>query len=223
MNDLIIIGDSSFAEIASLYFDRDSDFNVRAFVVDDAFKTRTSLNGKPIIAKSEALKEFNPKQTFFYAAIVYSQLNRLRTKFFNEFISLGFSPASYISQNAYVDSTSIIGSHVFIFEHNVIQPFTKIADNVVLWSGNHIGHHSTIQANCFISSQVVISGHCDIGENSFIGVNAAIGNNVSIGSDNWIMPGTNLLKSTSSNQLWRPEKPILGSVSPERLFLQKND
>ena len=64
------------------------------------------------------------------------------------------------------------------------EPFVTIADNVVLWSGNHIGHHSTIGANCFISSHVVVSGFCRIGEACFMGVNSTVSNNTNIESPN---------------------------------------
>ena len=52
------------------------------------------------------------------------------------------------------------------------------ADNVTLWSGNHIGHDSTIGDHCFISSHVVVSGTSTIGHHCFIGVNATLRNNV---------------------------------------------
>ena len=51
-----------------------------------------------------------------------------------------------------------VGENTFVFEYNVIQPFVKIGNNVVLWSGNHIGHHVVIADHCFITSHVVISG-----------------------------------------------------------------
>jgi acyl-[acyl carrier protein]--UDP-N-acetylglucosamine O-acyltransferase len=65
-----------------------------------------------------------------------------------------------------------IGENCFIFEDNTIQPFVRIEDNVILWSGNHIGHHSTIKSHNFISSHVVVSGQCTIEPNCFIGVNS---------------------------------------------------
>ena len=36
----------------------------------------------------------------------------------------------------------------------------SIGNNTIIWSGNHIGHHSKIGNNCFISSHVVVSGFC---------------------------------------------------------------
>ena len=58
----------------------------------------------------------------------------------------------------------------------------------MLWSGNHVGHHSTIGDNVFIASHVVISGSVTVGENTFLGVNATIVNDIAIGADNWIGP-----------------------------------
>ena len=55
-----------------------------------------------------------------------------------------------------------------------MQPFVRIGSNVTLWSGNHIGHDSTVGDHCFISSHVVVSGHVEIGRNCFIGVNATL-------------------------------------------------
>ena len=47
---------------------------------------------------------------------------------------------------------------LFYLEDNTIQPYTKIGDNCVLWSGNHIGHHSTIEDHSIITSHACISG-----------------------------------------------------------------
>ncbi|NEL27981.1 MAG: sugar O-acyltransferase, partial [Xanthomonas perforans] len=76
-----------------------------------------------------------------------------------------------------------IGANCFLFEGNVIQPFTRIGDNCILWSGNHIGHRTVVQDNVFIASHVVISGYCEIGRGSFIGVNATLSDKVRIAAD----------------------------------------
>ena len=41
-----------------------------------------------------------------------------------------------------VGTSSEIGDNCFVFEENVIQPNVRIGNNVILWSGNHIGHDS---------------------------------------------------------------------------------
>jgi sugar O-acyltransferase (sialic acid O-acetyltransferase NeuD family) len=217
---LLIVGDSSFAEIAHLYFSRDTDYEPVAFVVEDAYRKREELAGLPVVPMSEVEQRFPPGEISFYAAVVYTQLNRLRGRLYEDMRSRGYRPASYVSEHAYIDSSATIGEHVFIFEDNTVQPFVTVGDNVVLWSGNHIGHHTTIGRDVFVSSHVVVSGHCTVGRSSFLGVNSSMGNNVDLGEDNWLMPGVNILKSTEPNQFWRPEKPVLGGKTPHQLFLQ---
>ena len=71
---------------------------------------------------------------------------------------------------------------------------TSVGNNTILWSGNHIGHHSKIGNNCFISSHVVISGNCIVGDNTFIGVNSSIADRTNIGKSCFIGMGVNITK-----------------------------
>ena len=70
-----------------------------------------------------------------------------------------------------------------IFENNVIQHNCKIGNNVILWSGNHIGHQTVINDHVYLSSHCVISGYCNIGKYSFLGVNCTFNNNIKIAAD----------------------------------------
>ena len=217
-NKLVIIGDSAFAEVAYQYFQFDSDFEVIAFSVERDFITRKTLFDLPIVPFEDLEQHYNPAETHFYAALVYSSLNRLRTRLYLEAKSRGYVPASYISSRAFIWPNVVVGEHVFIFEDNTVQPFVTIKANCVLWSGNHVGHHSTIDENCFIASHAVISGFCNIGKNTFIGVNATIANNVSIGIDNWIGLGVTIAKSTSTNQLYKGSRSEIANISALDFF-----
>ena len=63
----------------------------------------------------------------------------------------------------------------------MIQPNVRIGNDVILWSGNHIGHDSTIEDHCFIASHAVISGNVTIGEPyCFVGVNATFRDGVTV-------------------------------------------
>src|SRR4029079_7225030 len=95
----------------------------------------------------------------------------------------GYAPASYVSSRAFVWRNVELGEHCFVFENNVVQPFVKLGSNVVLWSGNHIGHHSRIGDHCFVSSHVVVSGFVEIGKSCFLGVNSTFANNLKMGDD----------------------------------------
>jgi sugar O-acyltransferase (sialic acid O-acetyltransferase NeuD family) len=218
---IVIIGDSAFAEVAYECFTHDSEYEVVGFVVEAAFIKEAELFGLPVIPFEEIEDYFKPGEVEFYAALVYTQLNRLRTRLYQTAKAKGYRPASYISSRAFVWRNVQLGEHCFIFEDNTVQPFAKIGNNVVLWSGNHIGHHSVIQDNCFIASHVVISGFCDIGPSTFIGVNVSLANNVAIGKDNWLGPGVTIIRNTEPNLLFKGEQPEPAKISPLRFFKVK--
>lgn len=219
---LLIIGDSAFAEIAYEYFTFDSEYDVVGFAVESAYLKKNELFGLPVLAFEKVEEYFDPAEVEFYAALVYSQLNRLRKRLYQAAKGKGYRPASYVSSHAFVWQNVQLGEHCFIFEDNTLQPFVKIGNNVVLWSGNHIGHHSVVQDNCFISSHVVISGFCDIGENTFMGVNSTVANNVFIGRDSWISPSVTIMKNTNADSLYKavPSEPAKVSV---RSFFKVNE
>ncbi|WP_044529306.1 acetyltransferase [Herbaspirillum sp. B65] len=215
---LVIVGDSAFAEVAYEYFTYDSTYEVVAFAVEALYLSKSELFGLPVVALEDIEQRFPPSEVEFYAALVYTKLNRLRTRLYQAMKDKGYRPASYISSRAFVWPNVSLGEHCFIFEDNTVQAFSKIGNNVVLWSGNHIGHHSEIEDNCFISSHVVVSGFCKVGANTFMGVNAALGNNLSVGQDNWIGPSVTLISDTQANKLYKVESPEPARVTPLRFF-----
>jgi sugar O-acyltransferase (sialic acid O-acetyltransferase NeuD family) len=215
---LLIVGDSAFAEIAYEYFTHDSEYEVVGFTVESEYLKQKTLFGLPVVPFEQVEEYFEPGKVSFYAALVYTQLNRLRTRLYAAAKAKGYLPASYVSSRAFVWKNAQVGEHCFIFEDNTVQPFVRIGNNVVLWSGNHIGHHSAIQDNCFVSSHVVISGFCDIGRNSFLGVNATLSNNVTIGEDNWVGLGVTIVRNTEPNQLFKGVQPAPATVPALRYF-----
>ena len=215
---LVIGGDSAFAEIAYEYFTHDSDHEVVAFTVERDHIKRDTLFGLPVVPFESLEKHFEPSDHSFYAANVYTQLNRLRTRIAAEARAKGYILASYVSSRAFAWRNVELGEHCFIFEDNTIQPFVRVGNNVVMWSGNHIGHHSTIGDNCFISSHVVISGFVDVGPNCFLGVNSTLVNNIRIGADCWLGPNVTVVKDAPDASLFKPGKSEISPVSTLKRF-----
>ena len=195
---LVILGDSAFAEIAWEYFDCDSPYQVVAFSVEKEYIKRDRFLDLPLVPFEELDRCFAPAVYKFFAANAYTQNNKLRARLYQAAKEKGFAPASFISPHAFVARSASLGEHCFVFEANVIQPRVRIGNNVVLWSGNHIGHHSSIADHCFISSHVVISGFVDVGAYCFFGVNSAVGNNLRIGDHCTIGAGATVLSDVAS-------------------------
>src|ERR1700752_4541254 len=94
---LILLGDSDFAEVAYEYFTHDSPYEVVAFSVEQAYLKRERLFGLPVVPFEELERHYAPGEHSFYAALVYTQLNRLRARLYRAAKSKGYAPASFVS------------------------------------------------------------------------------------------------------------------------------
>ena len=218
---VIIVGDSAFAEIAYEYFNYDPKYEVVAFSVETAFLRKKELFGLPVLPFEDLEKRYSPSEHKIFVAVTYIELNRVRTRLYRLAKEKGFSPVSYVSPRAFVWKNVEIGENCFIFENNVIQPFVKIGNNVIMWSGNHIGHHSIIRDNCFISSHVVVSGFVDVGENCFLGVNSTIANNLRVAKDCIIGAGALILRDTEEGKVYKGNRAVLSQTSSLDVFKYK--
>jgi len=211
MNEkLVIIGDGETAQLACEYFTHDSSLTVAGFAVEERFRTAESLFGLPVVPMEMLEKRFAPGDHSAFVAISYTQLNRVRTRLYQQTKARGYSLASYVSSKAFVWRTARIGENCFILENNVIQHGVRIEDNVTLWSGNHIGHQTVIRRNTYVASHAVISGYCEIGANCFIGVNAAFNDKVRVGQDCIIGSGAVVVTNTEPGKVYvgNPAKPL---------------
>jgi sugar O-acyltransferase (sialic acid O-acetyltransferase NeuD family) len=207
MKKLVIFGTGDIAELAHYYFSTDSVYEVVAFMVDANYRTKTTFCDLPVIDFSEVYKYYTPEQCDIFIALSYSKLNTARKEKYLAVKALGYRIASFISSHATVLNEGRIGENCFIFENNTIQPFVTIGNNVTLWSGNHIGHHSIIKDHCFIASHVVVSGGVEIGEQCFIGVNATLRDHIKIGDRCVIGAGALLLADAE------PEGVYIGAAT----------
>ncbi len=207
---LVLVGDSAFAEIAYEYFTHDSPFEVVGFAVERAFRKKDSLFGLPVVDFEEIEARFAPEAHGFFAALVYTDGNALRERLYLAAKAKGYTPASYVSPRAFVWRNVILGEHCFIFEDNTVQPFVSLGDNVILWSGNHIGHHSRIGSHTFVSSHCVISGFVSIGTHGFLGVNSTLANNLTVGDRVLVAAGALVIGDVPHDTrvigLWRRPK-----------------
>ena len=202
---LIVFGTGDSAQLAKYYFDSDSRYDVAAFTVDSDYITASDFMGRPLVPFEEVATRYSPGDFDAFVALGYSRLNALRKEKYLALKALGYRLATYVSSRATVLNEGRIGENCFVLEDNTIQPFVHIGDNVTLWSGNHIGHHSVVADHCFIASHVVISGGVTIGEQCFVGVNATVRDRVTIGERCVIGAGA----------------VILGDAAPEGVYMHQ--
>ncbi|PPA05236.1 transferase [Pseudomonas sp. MWU12-2312b] len=199
---LIIFGAGDIAQLAHFYFTSDSNYEVVAFSVDAAYLTDTIFCGLPVCPFEELSTHYPPENFELFAALSYSKLNAVRKEKYLAGKSMGYRFASFISSHATILNEGRIGENCFVLEDNTIQPFVTLGNNVTLWSGNHIGHHSIIKDHAFIASHVVISGGVEIGEQCFIGVNATLRDHIKVGERCVVGAGALLLADADSEGLY---------------------
>lgn len=193
MAKVVLFGILDTAELAHYYLTHDSEHEVVAFTLSKDYLKNTQFKGLPVVP-FEAIETLYPPSDYqLFAPMTAKKMNTLREKIYNEGKAKGYNFISYISSKATWFNNDI-GENCFILEDNTIQPFTKIGNNVVLWSGNHIGHHSVINDHVFFTSHVVLSGHCLVGSHCFFGVNATIRDYTTLAKGTLLAMGASLTK-----------------------------
>jgi len=214
---VIIFGVKDLAQLAKFYLETDSPYQVVAFTVHQQFLPESKeYLGLPVIP-FETVENFFPSSSHkFFAPITGQKMNRFRESIYLEAKAKGYTCISYVSSRISIFNTNV-GENCFILEDNTIQPFVKIGDNVVMWSGNHIGHHSHIGNNVFFTSHVVLSGHCTVEPYSWFGVNCTIRDGLVIAESSLIAMGACLTKNTEPNSLYMgaPARKIEGKTAME--------
>jgi len=197
MAKVIIFGVQDFAQLAKFYLQHDSEHEVVAFSVHEPYLPEgRTFEGLPVVAFESVEQRYPPSDFMFFAPMSPSRMNKLRETVYHQIKQKGYEMISYVSSKATVFPEAIIGDNCFILEDNTIQPFTSIGNNVVLWSGNHIGHHGIIKDHVSFTSHVVLSGHCVVESFSFFGVNATIRDGIHIAEGSFIAMSAAVTKDT---------------------------
>jgi len=207
MSDKVVLfGTGSSAEVAHFYLTHDSDHEVVAFTVHEDHRDKEGLRGLPVVPFEQIGERFPPGEFGMHVAVGYSKVNHTRAGIYRQAKEAGYELVSYVSSRCTCWGDTAIGDNCFILEDNTIQPFVTIGNDVVIWSGNHVGHHVTIEDHCFVSSHVVISGHVTVGAYSFLGVNATIRDNVTIAEENVIGAAALILSSTKPRDVFPAQR-----------------
>jgi sugar O-acyltransferase (sialic acid O-acetyltransferase NeuD family) len=216
-NKVIIFGILDTAELAHWYLENDSNYNVIAFTVNKEYIKESTFKGLPVVPFEELEKNYPPSDYKLFAPMTGVKMNTLRKKIYEEGKAKGYEYISYISSKATVCNNEI-GENCFILEDNTLQPFTKIGNNVIMWSGNHIGHHGIIEDHVFFTSHVVLSGHCHVKERVWFGVNSTIRDGLTIGEGSLIAMGAVVTKPTDADGLYMGSPAIKQTAPASRVY-----
>jgi sugar O-acyltransferase (sialic acid O-acetyltransferase NeuD family) len=203
MSRVIVFGIGQFAELAHFYLTHDSPYEVVGFTVDSDYLAATEFLGLPVAAFEEIEDRHAPGDVALLLPISFKRMNHVRADRVQAAKDKGYELVSYVSSRATTFPGFECGENCFILEDNTIQPFVSVGDDVIMWSGNHIGHHSTIGDHVMVTSHVVISGGCTIEPHCFFGVNATIRDETVIGRETLVGAGVTILADTEPYSVFK--------------------
>jgi sugar O-acyltransferase (sialic acid O-acetyltransferase NeuD family) len=206
---LVIFGTEAIARLANFYFSRQSDYHVCAFTVDRDYLRADTFCDLPLVAFDEVARRFPPSEYAMFVAIGYTKMNKIREAKYRAAKELGYTLASFVSPQCSFLTDIPIGDNCLIMENNVIQPFVRIGNNVIMWSGNHIGHDSVIEDHCFLTSHVVVAGHARVGRNSFLGINATLRDAIKIAPETLVGAGAVVMADTVEKGVYMTRMAVL--------------
>jgi sugar O-acyltransferase (sialic acid O-acetyltransferase NeuD family) len=216
MADVVIFGTGQIAEVAKAYLDRFGEDRVVGFTVDERFLKQTELNGVPVVAWERLEERFPPDTVKILGPLSYQKLNELRRDRHREGEARGYSFASFIHPSAH-NMAEKVGSNCFILENCTLQPFVRIGDGVIIWSGSHVGHHTTIEDFCFVSSQVGLASGVHIGSCCLIGGQVGIDNGITIGAGSYIESRSMIRRDVPPNSVVRHASDLPKTYSSDRI------
>jgi len=203
MSKVIIFGDSHWASLAHFYLKYDSVHQVAGFTVDGDCLRGKILHGLPVVPFEELQGLYPPDDFRMFLPISFKRMNHLRAEKYEQAKDKGYRLISYVSSKATTWPGFDCGDNCFIFEDNTIQPFVEIGNDVVMWSGNHIGHHTVIKDHVTITSHVVISGVCTVEPYCFFGVNATVRDETIIARETLVGAGVLILEDTHEFDVYK--------------------
>jgi sugar O-acyltransferase (sialic acid O-acetyltransferase NeuD family) len=194
---VILFGLLDTASLAHFYLEHDTTHEVVAFSVHERYlPADRSFEGLPVVPFEGVEHVLSPDDHEFLVPMTGRNMNRSREAVYQAVKSKGYRFISYVSSKATVFPGAQIGENCFILEDNTLQPFTSIGNNVVMWSGNHIGHHGLINDHVFFTSHVVLSGHCVVEPYCVFGVNSTIRDKTHIAEGTFVAMGACITKDT---------------------------
>lgn len=195
VSKIVIFGAGKIADQAYFYLTNDSPHEIAAFTVDREYLRASEKFGLPVVPFEEVTDVYPPGDFQMFVAVGYQDLNRFRARKYEEARAKGYELISYVSSRAANFGNVEVGDNCLVLEFAVLQPCSKIGNDVFIWSSNHIGHHATIGDHCYIAGNVVISGATRIEPYCFIGVNATLGHEITIGRESFIGAGSLVTKN----------------------------
>lgn len=205
MKPLILFGAGKIAEVLLYFLRTHSEREVVACTADGDYLPSSPWNGLPVVDFARITESHPPEKYDMFVALGYQDLNGLRARKCGEARALGYTLPSYVHPQSGLPEDCELGDNCFIMNSVLVHPRVRLGNNVFLWSGAMIGHHSVVGDNCWLTSCCNVSGVVTLGKNCFLAVNSTIGHSVRVGDDCFIGANALVTKCTDDGEVYLAE------------------
>lgn len=200
MSNIVVFGDSTFAERLAKYILLENKDRLLCFTQEDAFCSRDTILSLPVVPLT-ALRNNIKAEFEIVLAVGYTQMNNLREKLYNMLVDAGFKIGKWISTNAMVYS-NYIGEGTIVLPNVVIGPGCQIGKCNFFESSVSLSHDNKIGNFNFFSTGVVIGGSSEIKNHCFLGLNSTVKSGICLHDYTLLGAAANILKTTKEFEVY---------------------
>ena len=178
---VIIFGISDLAKQLSFYISHSKEFELVYFCVNKEYYKESEFMKKKVLIFEEDLDNISNTEFKFILAIGYKQM-QMRKEIFEIIKNKGFNFINYIHPTATIMG-DIRGEGNVILSNVVIEPYSEVYDNNIIWSNVLLCHDSIVGSHNFIAASSIIGGFSKVIDNNFIGFSTVIKDNIIVNKE----------------------------------------
>lgn len=179
---VIVAGTGLNAQVISSFIEGAGAGTIAAYTIDGDHIETPEYLGRPVVPVERLSTLYPPDRHYVVNTIGFNRMNDTRARISAIVRRQGFTMPGFIHPTAIIDETARFGSNLIAVQGVIVEPFVVLGDDVTLWSGCYVGHHSAIGSNVYIGPRATVPGTVVIEDNAFIGANATIRSKITIGA-----------------------------------------
>jgi len=160
----------------------------------------------PHYSSDNDVLKFDKKEIKLVNGIGSLPKQNLRTKIYQNFITLGYEFETVVASNAIVSTYAKLKEGSQVMAGAVIQSEAIIGANSIINTGAVIDHDCNIGQNNHIASGVTLSGQVHTEENVHIGTGASVIHSITIGKNSVIGAGATITENVAENVICFPAR-----------------
>lgn len=216
---LVIYGNGTVAEAVHFYFTHDTEFEVVAFTVDQAFLKEGDLLGLPIVPFDRIMSAYPPSEFDMFIGVGHVHINRVRAAKYAQAKELGYDLVNYISSRSITWPGLELGDNCKVGAGSSVSPYVRLGNNVIIGGGSSVGHHTVVKDHCSLAPRAAIAGNVIIEPYCLIGANATIRDRVTIARECVIGAGAVILEDTVERGVYLGSPAERLPINSDRLRL----